>query len=293
MPSEAITGLKVKRDGTYIDCTLGGGGHTLEIIKKGGIVLGIDQDSDALKHFRAKLSFTNNKAVEGENLFLANGNFKDIDKIAKEFNFSLVDGIIYDLGVSTHQLREKERGFSFGTDAKLDMRMDLNACLSAKEVVNTKPAKELYEIFTKYGEEKRAWSIANAIVRARLVKEIETTTELALLIEQVRGRSKNSFDRTHPATRVFQSLRIYVNEELDCLKESLPKALNLIRKNGRLVVISFHSLEDRIVKNFIKRKEDERVLENITKKPIRPSLFEIEKNKSSRSGKLRVAQKLI
>ncbi len=276
LPEEAIGFLNVRPGKKYIDCTLGGGGHTRAILEKGGEVLGIDRDKDAIDNFK----------IKDQRSKIKKGNFRDLKEIAVANGFNHVDGVLYDLGVSTHQLKTEGRGFSFGTDDSLDMRMDKTEGLTAKEVINKFTKEELYEIFTKYGEEKLAWSIADAVISARRVRPVETTKQLAEIILSVRGKI-GKFDRTHPATRVFQALRIFVNSELDSLRESLPQAVEILNKEGRLVVISFHSLEDRIVKNFIRDN-----LKNLTKKPIRPTDEETKNNLRARSGKLRAAEKL-
>lgn len=288
LKDEAVNWLDVKKDGKYIDCTLGGGGHTLEVIKRGGSVMSMDVDSDAIEWVKSGIKSGNYKAVIGENLILVKDNFKNIKKNAINYGFKRVDGIIYDLGVSTHQLKQNGRGFGFQNNDGLDMRMNQKTGESAKDIINTRSKEELYEIFTIFGEEKFAWQIADGIVSARRLKSIETTGELRDIILKTRHRSEK--DRTHPATRVFQALRIYVNDELESLRESLPDAVTLIKSGGRIAVISFHSLEDRIVKLFMKKQEREGVLKILMKKPVRPETGEIEFNASSRSGKLRVAQ---
>lgn len=284
LKEEAINFLDIKPGGKYIDCTLGSGGHAVEIIKRGGIVLGIDTDDEAIEYVRENLKVY-------KNLTLVKGNFRDLAKIAKSNNFAKVDGILYDLGVSTHQLKAKGRGFSFALDEDLDMRMDKSLGITAKDVVNRATKEELYEIFTKFGEERRAWAIADAIVRARQVSSIFNTKQLAEIILSVRGKMGFK-DRTHPATRTFQALRIHVNDELERLKNSLAQTLEILKRERRLVIISFHSLEDRIVKNFIRQQEFLGDLKNLTPRPIRPSEMEINRNPSARSGKLRAAVKI-
>ena len=277
---EAIGGLNVKAEEKYIDCTLGGMGHSLEILKRGGEVLAFDVDPEAIENAKKNLS----NLSKGTNLKLARGNFKDLEKIAKENGFEKVSGILFDLGVSTHQLLKEERGFSFNTDAVLDMRMDPNLTVTAKDLINGLQKEELYELFTKLGEEHNAWGISRAIVRARTVKPIETGRELAEIIGGARGK-------VHPATNVFQALRIAVNDELNNLREALPQTLELLEKDGRLTILSFHSLEDRIVKNFFKENEEKGIFKIITKKPITPSEKEILLNPRARSAKLRIAEK--
>ncbi len=253
--NEAITALEIKPGEKYIDCTFGGGGHFRAIEKAGGIVLGIDQDLEA----RAPV----------------HGNFAHLKDLAIEAGFVSVSGILYDLGVSSHQLETDYRGFSFNREAKLDMRMDPETqTVTAADLINAGGERELANLFWKFGDETASRSIARAIVKSR---PILTTNKLAEVILSVRGKS----GRTHPATRVFQALRIAVNNELENLQESLPQAMDLLRPGGKLAVISFHSLEDRIVKNFMK-----------TSSLIRPTKEEIESNPRARSGKLRVMTKI-
>lgn len=254
--NEVVEALEVKPGEKYIDCTYGGGGHFRAIRQAGGIVLGIDQDPEA-------------KAP-------VHGNFAHLKSIATEAGFTRVAGILMDLGVSSHQLETDYRGFSFNKEAKLDMRMDpVNQSVTAADLIDAGSVKELANLFWKYGEERFARSIAREIKKTK----IETTDQLAQTILRVRRRGKN--DRTHPATRVFQALRIAVNDELAGLEAALPQAMELLKPGGVLAVISFHSLEDRIVKNFMKKS----IL-------IRPTKAEIEANPRARSGKLRVIKKV-
>jgi 16S rRNA (cytosine1402-N4)-methyltransferase len=283
--TEALTGLKIKQNEKYIDATLGGGGHSLEILRLGGIVLGIDVDKDAIT-FVEKL--------KPENLTLARGNFRDIDKIAPEHNFRQVAGIIFDLGVSGHQIDSPTRGFSFQREGPLDMRMDHELGVRALDLVKILTKGELNEIFTEFGEENRAWAVSDAIVRARSIKPIETTGDLTRIIEE--GLRKKGLyvgtNRAEQSKKVFQALRIAVNDELNAIKEALPKALELLKTNGRLCVISFHSLEDRIVKRKFLEFEEKKLGKIITEKPIIPTDEEIRENSRSRSAKLRIFEKL-
>lgn len=283
--NEAVLLLKVKPRQKYIDATLGGGGHSREIVKQGGEVLGIDADPEAIEFVGKKLA----EACPAP-LRVVWGNFKEIDRIAKENNFENVDGILFDLGVSSHQLETAERGFSFNLKGPLDMRMDPKLKISAKELVNGLTEGELGELFFKLGGEKFARRFAGAICRARQTKPIETSDELAEIIVKASPGGRK-IDRIHPATRVFQAIRIAVNDELNCLRETLPKAVNLLNKGGRLVVISFHSLEDRIVKNYFKKEQEKEVLTIVTKKPIEPTRREVSQNPRARSAKLRAAEK--
>ncbi len=275
---EAIDGLNVKAREKYIDATLGGGGHAGEILKHGGIVLGLDVDEDALAYVNKNFKFQ----ISNFKLTLAKGNFRDIDKIARLNNFEKVAGIIFDLGVSSHQIDTSSRGFSFQNEGPLDMRMDRDLGVRALDLIKILTKGELYEIFTKFGEETHAWEISSAIVRTRSIKPIETTADLAKIVFKIEGQSK----------KVFQALRIVVNDELNAITEALPKALGLLEQNGRLCVISFHSLEDRIVKNKFLEFEENKMGKIITKKPIVPTKVEIEKNKRARSAKLRIFEKL-
>jgi 16S rRNA (cytosine1402-N4)-methyltransferase len=269
---ETIEGLRVEKNKKYIDATLGGGGHSFEILRLGGIVLGIDVDQDAIANIENK---------KPENLTVARGNFRDIDKIAHLNKFDKVAGIIFDLGVSSHQIDTPTRGFSFQNEGPLDMRMDQELGVRALDLIKILTKGELCEIFTKFGEETHAWAISDAIVRARSVKPIETTTGLAKIVFAIAGQSK----------KVFQALRIAVNDELVSIEEALPKALELLDEDGRLCVISFHSLEDRIVKRKFLEFEEKKMGKIITKKPIVPTDEELERNKRAGSAKLRVFEK--
>lgn len=275
---QVIDFLIVSTGKKYLDLTVGAGGHSLEIIKRGGRVLGIDLDPEILARARQVL---------GNQATLVEGNYKDVDLIAKENGFEKLDGILLDLGLSSFQLDSPERGFSFRFDAPLDMRMSPELGVRAVDLVNGLNVGELEELFMKLGEEKQARRIAKEIVGSRVDHKITTTTELAEIVKKVK---KVSFGKhIHPATQVFQALRIAVNDELNNLREVLPKASSLLGKDGRLVVISFHSLEDRIVKDFFKSSSELKVL---TEKPITASEEEVGLNPRSRSAKMRVAEKL-
>lgn len=281
---EAIDALQVENGKRYIDATLGGGGHTAEILKRGGIVLGIDQDQEALREVRNKKE----QEVRDKNLVLAKGNFKDIDSLARDNGFKNLSGIVFDLGVSSHQFDQAERGFSFQRNGPLDMRMDTDLKVKASDLIHILTKGELYELFTKLGEERFARPILESIVRARQIKKIETTAELADIINRaVPYRQKG----INPATRVFQALRIAVNDELNSLAQALPEARDLLGNNGRLAVITFHSLEDRIVKHQFRDWAERGLGTVLTKKPIIPTDEEIENNKRSRSAKLRVFER--
>jgi len=279
---EAIKFLEVEKGKKYIDATLGGAGHTSEILKNGGIVLGLDIDEDAIINALVNLKF------EDGRLKLVQGNFNNIKNIANENGFSKVSGILFDLGVSSHQFDERKRGFSFRFNAPLDMRMDMSLSVTAKDLINGLTEPEMTELFTKLGEERFARRIAHAIAKKRLEEEIITTEDLANLI----ASSKPYKGKIHPATQVFQALRIAVNDELNALRETLPQAVELLESKGRLTIITFHSLEDRIVKHFFVDQEKKGKLKIINKKPIIPTELETEINKRSRSAKLRIIEKI-
>lgn len=299
--NEAIQALNLKDDGIYVDATLGYAGHSSEILKRvrRGCLFAFDQDSDAINYSRDKLSKI------GNNFTIIYSNFINMKEELKKRNVDKVDGILFDLGVSSVQLDEVDRGFSYHNDAKLDMRMDKNKELSAYEVVNNYDEERLVEIFFKYGEEKYSRSIARAIVKYRENKKIDTTLELVDIIKSaIPMKAKKD---KHPARKVFQAIRIEVNHELDILEESINNALDLLNIGGRVVVITFHSLEDRIVKNIFKERTsiDEKVkgLPNIPEeylnnyklvnhKAVVPSRDELENNNRSRSAKMRVIERI-
>ena len=298
---EAIQCLNLKDDGIYVDCTLGYAGHSSEILKRvrRGCLFAFDQDSDAIKYSREKLSKI------GDNFTIIYSNFVNIKEELLKRDVTKVDGILFDLGVSSVQLDEADRGFSYHQDAHLDMRMDRNQTLSAYEVVNNYEEAKLRDIFFKYGEEKYSSSIARAIVKYRENKKIETTLELVEIIKSAMPM-KAKRDK-HPARKVFQAIRIEVNHELDILDKAIRDSLSLLDINGRLAIITFHSLEDRIVKNIFKEVThiDERVkgLPNIPEeylsnfklvnnKAIIPSDAELDNNNRSRSAKLRIIERI-
>ncbi len=288
MPKEVLEYLNVKKGSWYIDCNLGGGGHTELILEKGGKVLGIDLDPEAIAEVTTRLK----KYLESEDLILVQDNFNNLDKILNSSIFnpkSSIMGVLFDLGVSTNQLEEAYRGFSFNLDAPLDMRMNQVMGASAKDLVNGLYEKELSELFLKYGEENFSRPIAKKITEYRNAKTIETTRELANIVLSVKIKKTN--DKIHPATKVFQALRIAVNDELNSLKEALPKAFEVLSPGGRLVVISFHSLEDRIVKNYFRELEEKNLGKILTDKPIETSEEEYSQNPRARSGKLRAIEK--
>ena len=299
--NESIDGLNLKEDGIYLDCTLGYAGHSSEILKriKKGYLFAIDQDKDAIKASEEKLSKI------GKNFTIIKSNFSNLKDELQKRNVKFVDGILFDLGVSSVQLDETDRGFSYHNDAKLDMRMDQDAKLSAYDVVNNYSESKLKEIFYKYGEEKFAPIIARNIVKYRQEKKIETTLELAEIISK--SYPAKAKKEHHPARKVFQAIRIEVNHELDILEDSLKDALEVLNIKGRLCVITFHSLEDRIVKNVFKEytEIDPKVkgLPNIpeeylpsyrliNRNVIVPTDEELENNNRSRSAKLRIIERI-
>ena len=279
---EAVDALAVKPGGHYIDATAGGGGHTQEIVKRGGIVLALDQDPDAIEVLKEVFK-------DNGNVKVAQGNFGELGAIASANEFDKVDGVLFDLGLSSYQIDSSGRGFSFRKEEILDMRMNKSGTLTAKEIVNTWSGSELYDLFTRIGEEHFAQKIVDKILEAREGKEIETGLELSKIVEKavpVRGGP------IHPATRIFQALRIAVNDELSQLKRGIEEAFNLLNSNGRLSIISFHSLEDRIVKLAFVGFERKHLATVLTKKPITPGIAEVETNRRSRSAKLRILEKI-
>lgn len=284
---EAISGLNIRPGGLYIDATIGGGGHAVEIIRRGGIVLGIDQDKDAIDYVQAN----SQELIANRQLVLVRGNFADVDRIARVRGFEACNGILFDLGISSYQIDRSGRGFSFLKDEPLDMRMSKEIDLTAYEIVNKQSRDELYNIFSKFGEEKNAQAFCDSIIRARRIKPIQTSRELAELVAGVAKQTHAREDR-HPATLVFQALRIAVNSEIDNLKKGITGAFEVLAPNGRLVVISFHSLEDRVVKLFFAKLTSVGRARLVSKKPIVPSDEEIRANKRARSAKLRIMEKI-
>lgn len=297
LTKEILNYLNLKKGGVYIDCTVGGGGHSKAILEKiypHGLLIGIDQDVEAIHAVKEELKTYLDKVT------LIKGNFKNLEKILPDIKIKTVSGIIFDLGVSFHQLKEKERGFSFKEDSHLDMRMDLNQEFNAYILINSYSENDLVEIFEKYGEERFSKRIARLITIERKKERINTTKQLADLVIRSLPRTKKRHTwRIHPATRVFQAIRIEVNQELKALEKGLSQAIRVLEDKGRICVISYHSLEDRIVKHQFKEIEREGKdkgnygLKIITKKPISPSSEEVEGNPKARSAKLRVAEKII
>jgi 16S rRNA (cytosine1402-N4)-methyltransferase len=284
--NESVSALLESGGTVFVDATIGLGGHSYEILKRNpkAYLIGIDKDEEALERAEERL-----KEFEGR-FSLYKADYSDVDLVLREEGIDKVDGVLMDLGVSMLQLKTPERGFSFNEDAPLDMRMDKSQKLTAYEVVNRYSEKDLARIIKEFGEERFAWRIAKAIVSHRRKKPIETTKELAQIVEK--AIPKGFYKKIHPATKTFQAVRMEVNKELDNLKTALVKIPHLLNKGGRIAVISFHSLEDRIVKHTFRHFEREGILKVLTKKPITPTEEEIEKNPPSRSAKLRVAQRV-
>jgi len=287
---EVIDFLNIRKGRKYIDATLGGGGYSFEIVKRGGVVLGIDQDKDAIEAVQSRIQNSEFRVELEQNLILSHGNFRDVKNIAHLNNFEKVSGIVFDLGLSSYQIEQSGRGFSFLRDEPLDMRMNVSkAQLTASEIINKWSTDELYELFSKMGEERFSRTISNNIIRARRIKPIKTSSELArLVVESVHDKRK-----MHPATKVFQALRIGVNEELVNLRMGIKEGFEILEKEGRMVVVSFHSLEDRIAKNNFRDFEREGSGKIITKKPILAKDEETSQNPRSRSAKMRVIEKEI
>jgi 16S rRNA (cytosine1402-N4)-methyltransferase len=288
MWQEAIDGLKLMDREVIIDCTTGLGSHAYKMIqasKKNAFLMGLDKDSQSLKEAYWKL-----KPFEGRFVLLQE-DFINLDEACQEFDIKKADIFFFDLGISTYQLTNSQRGFSFLGEGALDMRINKDSFLTAFDLVNNLSEQELVEIFKKFGEERYSRQIAHAVVTHRRESSVSTTIQLAEIIEKS-VPPKARFKRIHPATRVFQALRIAVNRELEALKIALPKAINLLKKGGRIGVISFHSLEDRIVKHTFKNFASQNLLKIITKKPKRPTEEEKRINPASRSAKLRIAEKI-
>ncbi len=283
MREEVLENLALKESGIYVDATLGLGGHAEGIIQNAGkcVLIGIDRDDEALTLAGARLK-------EYDNVHLIRDSFSNIKSVVKNLGYSEVDGILLDLGFSTLQMKSDKRGFSFLKDEPLDMRMDRRQELTAETIINTYHWQKLADIIWKYGEERRSRRIARAIIYSRDKKRIQSCRELASIIEKSIGRKQ----RIHPATRTFQALRIEVNRELEQIAAVINEGAYILKKKGRLCILAYHSLEDRIVKNAYKKLAKEGLFNIITKKPLIPRREEQKENPSSRSAKLRVAEKI-
>ncbi|MEO5360278.1 MAG: 16S rRNA (cytosine(1402)-N(4))-methyltransferase RsmH [Nitrospirota bacterium] len=284
MVEEVMEMLNVQSEGVYMDGTLGLGGHAAEILKRlggNGRLIGVDKDGDALSYAA--------KRLQDSRVCYVREDFSHLGHIIKDCGYAAIDGILLDLGMSMAQVKTMDRGFSFNSESRLDMRMDTRASLTAWEVVNRYKMEKIEEILREYGEESRSAKIAKAIVSDRKRASIDTCRDLAALVErQYGGRGK-----THPATKTFQALRIYVNGELTALQGALEASKAALRAGGRLCVISYHSLEDRLVKSFFKNEKAKGSFSLLTVKPITPSALEArQKNPAARSAKLRGGQRL-
>jgi 16S rRNA (cytosine1402-N4)-methyltransferase len=303
MQKEVVQCLLCHPGGIYVDGTIGGGGHAYEILENSapdGLLIGIDIDDDALHESERRLKIFKDRSI------LVKGNFAEIDNILKNLNIHKVDGILLDLGMSSHQIETAERGFSFTLDAPLDMRMDRSSGLSAYDLVNTFTEKELENIIKNYGEEIMARRIARAISARRKISPVRTTVELADIITRALPPQFKR-RRIHPATKTFQAIRIYINKELLSLYRSINCGIDMLNASGRFLIISFHSLEDRIVKNNFRSWEKGCIcppdfprcschrkpkLKILTKKPLTPGAEEIATNPRARSARLRIAEKV-
>lgn len=300
--NECIEGLNIKENGIYVDGTLGGAGHSSEIVKrlKTGRLIGIDQDTDAINAATKRLEPYKDRVT------LVHDNFSNIKAVFAQLGIEKADGFLLDIGVSSHQLDEAERGFSYMQDAPLDMRMNSESDFSAYNVVNEYSEDELNNVIFKYGEERWAKRIAQFIVEARKQKPIETTFELVDIIKKAVPKGARK-DGPHPAKRTFQAIRIEVNGELEILEKTIDDMTELLNPGGRLCIITFHSLEDRIVKNAFRKQENpctcppefpvcvcgkKPLAKVITRKPILPSEEELEENHRSRSAKLRILERI-
>ena len=296
---ESVEGLNIKKDGIYVDATLGYGGHSLEILKRinEGFLFAFDQDSEAIEYSRERLK-------KYDNYKIIKSNFANMKECMHEIGVYKVDGILFDIGVSSMQLDEDYRGFSYHNDARLDMRMDTDSSFSAYELVNQYSYQELVRVLRDYGEEKYASSIAKNIIKTREVTPIETTQELVEIIK--RSMPMKELRDGHPARKTFQAIRIEVNHELDVLESGLTQAIELVRPGGRICVITFHSVEDRIVKNIFRKysevdskfaklpyvPEEYTPKLKIISKGIVPSEKELEENNRARSARLRIVEKI-
>ena len=304
MLKEAVDYLNCRSGGTYVDCTLGGAGHSkaiLENILPDGLLIGIDRDMDAIRNANEKLK------QYKENVRLYHDNFINLPAILKASGVPSVDGILLDLGLSYNQLENSGRGFSFSKDEPLDMRMDSRTSTTAYDIVNSFNERKLSDIFYTFGEERHSKKIARNIVQARSTRPIATSRELAEIVKRSVPAQKTGKKKIHPATQVFMALRIAVNDELENIKTFLGNVVELLNRQGRIVVLSFHSLEDRIVKHWIKDMESDcscppqfpkcvcnkkKLFRSVTRKVVIPSGEEIQENPMARSTKMRVAEKM-
>lgn len=283
MPREVVDALNIKVGGVYVDATVGLGGHSEEILKHAGptgVIIGIDRDEDALKIAEKRLS-------DGR-VFLKRGRFSDLEALLHGINIKAADGVLFDFGASMMQFKDMNRGFSFNSDAPLDMRMEKGHGITAADIVNKYPEKDIERVLWEYGGEWLARKIAKAITSRRSKKAIETCSDLAGIVAAVHGKRGKS----HPATKTFQALRIAVNDEISEISKGLLAAVKVLREGGRLCAISYHSLEDRTVKQFVKNEAAKGAIKAVTKKPLTPLPEEISVNPAARSARMRVAEKI-
>ncbi len=285
LKKEVIEYLNVRENLNYIDATIGEGGHAIEILKRNGPqgkLLGIDWDPEILKEAEKNLKEFKKR------IMLVNENFKNIKKVVKEKKFEKIKGILFDLGISSWHLEKSKRGFSFRKDEPLDLRYSPHGYFPAREIINSYPEEAIEKILKEFGEEEESKRIAHAIVKTRQKEPILSAKKLGEIVK----KTKIKKSKIHPATKTFLALRLFLNEEIENLKEGLKSAFDVLEKRGRLVVISFHSLEDRETKNFFHKKEKIGEAKVLTKKPVVPSFEEILKNPRSRSARLRALEKL-
>lgn len=300
---EVIENMNIKPNGIYVDGTMGGGGHSIEIAKRmmnTGVLVGIDQDTEAIEASKQKLSDYK------DNLQIVHNNFKNISSVIKNLGYDYVDGILLDIGVSSHQIDKDERGFSYMNDGPLDMRMNKSSGVTASDILNNMPQKELSRIIKEYGEERWAERISKFICEERNINGLSTTSQLVEIIKKAIPAAARK-EGGHPAKRTFQALRIAVNDELNVLEKALNDSIKILKPGGRILVITFHSLEDRIAKNIFKSMENpcicppqipicmcgkKKEVKIITRKPIIATKNEMELNSRSKSAKLRVAERV-
>jgi len=290
MLSEVIDYLDLKPGQIIVDATLGTGGHSLEILKRitpGGRLIGIDRDEDSLAVCRQRLS-----EFSGSCEFV-HANFVDLDQVLGNLGIDKIDGIVFDLGISTYQLKDAERGFSFQQEGPLDMRLDKSSYISAYDLVNNLNESEISHMLWSFGQERWHNRIAHLLVEERRNQPISTTSQLAdLVMRAIPYRYRRSYYRIHPATRTFQAVRIAVNRELEILESAIKKAVAILKKKAKICVISFHSLEDRVIKHTFRALKAEGLIDIITAKPLTPAEAEVAANPSSRSSKFRVAERI-
>ena len=290
MLPEVLEYLKLAPGQTIVDATLGTGGHSLEILKRitpGGRLIGIDRDEDSLAICRQRLS-----QFQGS-FELVHANFVDLDQVLQKLGVEKIDGIIFDLGISSYQLKDAQRGFSFQEEGPLDMRLDRTSYISAYDLVNNLNENEISHLLWTFGQERWHNRIAHLLIEERRNEPIATTKQLAnLVMRAIPHRYRKSYYRIHPATRTFQAVRIAVNRELEILENAIRKAVAILGKQARICVISFHSLEDRVIKHTFRALKADGIIDIITAKPLTPAAGEVELNPSSRSSKFRVAERL-